>query len=134
GITLRGAGPGRTTLAKTKGAKPFPQVAVGTNPSPLIIVGPSRYVSTRNGVVGSTNLIADAVKGAYAVTVGSAAGLGRGQVWASFDWRVVRRKPNPFVPYVDDFAADASPDAAGSWFSRRDEGSRAASAVRPLGN
>jgi hypothetical protein len=42
GITLRGAGPGRTTLAKTNGAKPF-QPAVSANPSPLIIVGPSRY-------------------------------------------------------------------------------------------
>jgi Pectate lyase superfamily protein len=38
-ITLRGAGPGRTTLAKTDGAKPF-QSAVSAKPSPLIMVGP----------------------------------------------------------------------------------------------
>ena len=44
GITLRGAGPGQTTLAKTNGAKPF-QEAVSANPSPLIIVGPHRFSS-----------------------------------------------------------------------------------------
>jgi hypothetical protein len=60
GITLRGAGPGQTTRAKTSGAKPF-QEAVSAKPSPLIIVGPSRY---NNGVVGSTDLTADAAKGA----------------------------------------------------------------------
>jgi hypothetical protein len=140
GITLRGAGPGQTTLAKTNGAKPFQQ-AVSAKPSPLIIVGPSRW---NKGVVGSTNLIGDAVKGAYAVTVASAAGFtpgqivlldeasgaawqtdpqGRGQIWASSDWRVVWKKHNPVVPYVDDFAADAfptTPGTAGSWFSRPD--------------
>jgi hypothetical protein len=42
GITLRGAGPGQTTLAKTNGAKPF-QEAVSAKPSPLIIVGLSVY-------------------------------------------------------------------------------------------
>jgi hypothetical protein len=138
GITLRGAGPGQTTLAKTDGAKPF-QEAVSAKPSPLIIVGPSRW---SGGVVGSANLTADAVKGAYVVTVASAAGFspgqivlldeasgagwrtdpqGRGQIWASSDWRVVWQKHNPVVPYVDDFAADAfptTPGTAGSWFSR----------------
>jgi hypothetical protein len=142
GITLRGAAAVRTTLAMTNSAKPFPQIAVA-NLSQLTIVRPSRYGSTRDGVVGETNLIADAVKGAYTVTVGSAAGFsagqivlldeasgaswqtdpqGRGQVWASSDWRVVWRKHNPVIPYVDDFAADAFPtipDTAGSWFSRR---------------
>ena len=42
GITLRGAGPGKTTLAKTNGAKPF-QSAVSAKPSPLIVVGPSLF-------------------------------------------------------------------------------------------
>jgi hypothetical protein len=140
GITLRGAGPGQTTLTKTNGAKPF-QEAVSAKPSPLIIVGPSRY---NNGVVGSTDLTADAVKGAYVVTVASAARFapgqivlldeasgagwqidpqGRGQIWASSDWRVVWQKHNPVVQYVDDFAADAfptTPGTAGSWFSRLD--------------
>jgi hypothetical protein len=139
GITLRGAGPAQTTLAKTDGAKPFHE-AVSAKPSPLIIVGPSRW----SDVVGSTNLTADAVKGSYAVTVASAAGfspgqivlldeasgaawrtdpLGRGQIWASSDWRVVWRKHNPVIPYVDDFAADAfptTPGTAGAWFSRLD--------------
>src|SRR5262245_19518136 len=66
GITLRGAGPGRTTLAKTDGARPF-QEAVSAKTSPLIIVGPSRFADDPSGVVGSTNLITDAVKGGYSV-------------------------------------------------------------------
>ena len=145
GITLRGAGPGRTTLAKTNGAKPF-QSDVSANPSPLIIVGPSRYSTTSDasGVVGSTALTADGAKGTHSVTVTSAAGFspgqivlldetsgagwqtdpqGRGQIWAAPDWRVVWHKHNPFVRYVDDFAADGFPTApgtAGSWFSRQD--------------
>jgi hypothetical protein len=140
GITLRGAGPGRTTLAKTDGAKPF-QAAVSPKPSPLIIVGPSRW---SNGAVGSADLTSDAVKGANTVTVTSATGFlpgqialldeasdaswqpdpqGHGQIWASSDWRVVWQKHNPFMPYVDDFAAEAfptTPHTAGSWFSRPD--------------
>ncbi len=145
GITLRGAGPGQTTLAKTNGAKPF-QEAVSPHPSPLIIVGPSRWPATADssGVAGSTNLTADAVKGENIVKVASTAGFspgqvvlldeasgagwqpdpqGRGQIWASPDFRVVWQKHNPLVPYVDDFAADAfptTPGTAGQWFSRLD--------------
>jgi hypothetical protein len=72
-ITSHGAGPGRTTSAKINGAKPLHK-AVSANPSPLIIVGPSRYSTTSDtgGVVGSTNLTADAVK--YTVTVSTGAG------------------------------------------------------------
>jgi hypothetical protein len=138
GITLRGAGPGQTTLAKTNGAKPF-QDAVSARPSPLIIVG-----QLSGDALASTNLTADAVNGTYKVTVESAAGFspgqivlldeasgaewrtdpqGRGQIWASPDWRVVWQKHNPFFAYVDDFAVDAfptTPGTAGSWFSRRD--------------
>jgi hypothetical protein len=145
GITLRGAGPGQTTLAKTDGAKPYPQAGVGAKPSPLILVGPSMRGTTSDsaGVVASTSLTADAVKGAYAVTVASAAGCSAGQIvlldeasgagwqtdsqdqqiWASSDWRVVWQKHNPVVPSVDDFAADTfptTPRTAGSWFSRWD--------------
>jgi hypothetical protein len=145
GITLRGAGPGRTTLAKTNGAKPF-QPAVSANPSPLIIVGPSRYSTSpdTSGVVGSAGLTADGAKGTYSVTVTSAAGFspgqivlldeasgaswqtdpqGHGQIWASSDFRVVWQKHNPPVRYVDDFATDGfptTPGTAGSWFSRQD--------------
>jgi hypothetical protein len=147
GMTLRGAGPGQTTLAKTNGAKPFPQPGANFKPSPLIVVGPAVFGSTTNdpaGVVSSTELATDAVKGAYAVTVASAAGfspgeivlldetsnagwrtdpLGRGQIWASSDWRVVWQKHNPALGDVDDFAAEAfptTPGTAGSWFSRLD--------------
>lgn len=145
GITLRGAGPGKTTLAKTDGAKPF-QSAVGAKPSPLILVGPSMFSSTDNvtDVHGSTNLVADAVKGAYDVKVNDIAGFrpgqivlldeasgaewlpdpqGRGQVWAAPDWRVVWQKHKPSVQFVDDFAPEAlptTPQSAGSWFSRQD--------------
>ncbi|SDI38337.1 MULTISPECIES: glycoside hydrolase family 55 protein [Bradyrhizobium] len=145
GITLRGAGPGQTTLAKTDGAKPF-QSEVGAKPSPLILVGPSLFSSTDNvsDAHGSTNLTADAVKGTYAVKVSDIAGFrpgqivlldeasgaewlsdpqGRGQIWASSDGRVVWNKHKPTVQYVDDFAPDAfptTPQTAGSWFSRPD--------------
>ena len=145
GITLRGAGPGKTTLAKTNGAKPF-RSAVSAKPSPLIVVGPSLFASSGDAmdVTRSTNLTADALKGTYTVNVTDTAGFapgqivlldeasgadwqpdpqGRGQIWASSDWRVVWQKHKPAVPYVDDFAADAfptTPGTAGSWFSRLD--------------
>lgn len=144
GITLRGSGPGRTVLAKTDGAKPFQQDP-GAKPSPLIVAGPFRYPPTAAaGGFVSTNLISDAVKGTNAVTVVSATGFsrgqivlldeasaavwqadpqGRGQIWASPDWRVVWRKHNPAIPYLEDFAVNAfpaTPGSAGSWFSRPD--------------
>jgi hypothetical protein len=145
GITLRGAGPGQTTLAKTDGAKPF-RSEVGAHPSPLIVVGTSLFSTTGDAidVVASSDLTADADKGSYTVTVANATGFvpgqivlldeasgagwredpqGRGQIWASSDWRVVWQKHNPAVPYVDDFAPDAfptTPQSAGSWFSRSD--------------
>lgn len=145
GVTLRGAGPGRTTLAKTDGAKPFHE-AVSANPSPLIVVGTGLFSSTgeNTDVVSSVDLTSDAIKGAYSVSVASAIGFspgqivlldeasgagwrtdpqGRGEIWASPDWRVVWQKHNPSILYVDDFAADAfptTPRTAGGWFSRLD--------------
>jgi hypothetical protein len=145
GITLRGAGPGETTLAKTNGAKPF-QEAVGAKPSPLIVVGPHLFSSSPDpsDIAASAGLTADAVKGEYAVTVANATGFapgqivlldeasaagwqpdpqGRGKIWASPDWRVVWQKHDPAIQYVDDFAPDAfptTPNTAGSWFSRTD--------------
>ena len=131
GITLRGAGPGQTTLQKTDGAKPG-QEATGANPSPLIIIGPARY---SNGTETPTNLSADAAKGTSSVTVASASGFspgqfvlldelsgagwqadpaGRGQIWASPDFRVVWQRHNPAQGTDDPF-----PDAF-SWFSRSD--------------
>ena len=76
GITLRGAGPGATTLQKTDGAKPG-QEQTGPNPSPILIIGPARY---SNGSGSSTNLTADAAKGASSVTVASASGFSPGQL------------------------------------------------------
>jgi hypothetical protein len=131
GITLRGAGPGTTILQKTDGAKPG-QEQTGPNPSPLVIIGPARY---GDGSGSSTNLTADAAKGATSVTVASATGFtagqfvlldelsgaawqtdpaGRGQIWASPDFRVVWQRHNP--PQGTD---DPFPDALG-WFSRTD--------------
>ncbi|MGH6641423.1 MAG: hypothetical protein ACRED3_01875 [Bradyrhizobium sp.] len=144
GITLRGAGPDQTILAKTDGAKPF-QSAVSAKPSPLILVGPSMFSTTGDTMdtVAPTNLIADGVKGGYTIKVADTAGFtpgqivlldeasgadwrddpqGRGQIWAAADWRVVWQKHKPAVQY-DDFAPDAfptTPQAAGSWFSRLD--------------
>lgn len=145
GITLRGAGPGRTIIAKTNGAKPF-QSAVSAKPSPLVVVGASLFSSTGDSTntIGSVALAADAVKGEYSVrvadTVGFAPGQvvlldessgaawqkdpqGRGKIWASADWRVVWQKHDPAVQFVDDFAPEAlstTPRSAGSWFSRLD--------------
>jgi carbon monoxide dehydrogenase subunit G len=131
GITLRGAGPGATTLQKTDGAKPG-QEQTGANPSPLVIIGPARW--DNNGGT-SVNLGADAAKGAYSITVSNAAPFspgqivlldelsgaswqpdpaGRGQIWASADFRVVWQRHNPSQGTDDPF-----PDAAG-WFSRDD--------------
>jgi hypothetical protein len=144
GITLRGAGPDQTTLAKTDGARPFPLQRQSARPSPLIVVGPARYADDNSGTVQSTNLAADAIKGENAVTVADASAfspgqivlldetsgagwqadrLGRGQIWASSDWRVVWQKHRPAIPDVDDFAPDTfptTPGTAGSWHSRPD--------------
>ena len=142
GITLRGEGPGKTTLSKTDGAKSGRE-AVSANPSPLVIVGPNRWPwSGGNG--RATDLAGDGIKGSYTLTVANAAGfkpgqivlldeasgakwqtdpLGYGKVWASPDWRVVWQKHKPPMPNVDDFDADkfpGMPDTAGGWFSRRD--------------
>ena len=145
GITLRGEGPTRTTLAKTDGAKPF-QEATGAHPSPIVIVGPSQYSPTSdpNGIAGSTDLLADAVHATYEIKVANTAGFspgqvvlldeasgagwrtdpqGRGQIWAAPDWRVVWSKHNPPARWIDSFADDAlptTPGSAGSWVSRLD--------------
>lgn len=145
GVTLRGEGPGRTTLAKTDGAKPF-VAAVSAKPSPLIVVGPSIFSGNADpsGVAASTDLAADAVKSTNSVNVASTAGFsprqivlldeasgaswqpdaqGRGKIWAAPDWRVVWKKHDPAIRYVDGFEPDAyptTPGSAGSWFSRLD--------------
>ncbi|HZJ52897.1 MAG TPA: glycosyl hydrolase family 28-related protein [Myxococcaceae bacterium] len=136
GITLRGAGPGRTTLQKTDGAKPG-QEATGPEPSPLVIIGPVRYDKGEPHPDPLTaDLTADAVKGSSSVAVGSSAGFkvgqfvvldelsgavwqkdpaGRGQIWASPDLRVVWQRHQPPQTVTD----DPFPEAL-SWFSRED--------------
>jgi hypothetical protein len=140
GITLRGAGPDLTTLQKTGGAVPG-QEATGPSPSPIVVIGPGRYGTS---IAASTNLAADAVKGSYSVDMASTSGFaagqvvlldeasgaswqadpaGRGQIWASPDWRVVWQKHDPELPYTDDFSAadfPSTPGSAGEWFSRLD--------------
>lgn len=144
-ITLRGAGPGRTILAKTDGAKPF-HSSPGAKPSPLVVVGAALFSSTGDSTsaAGSVELTSDAVKGEYSIKVADAAGFspgqivlldeasgaawqkdpqGRGKIWASADWRVVWQKHDPAVQFVDDFAPEAlptTPGSAGAWFSRLD--------------
>ncbi len=79
GITLRGAGPTLTTLSRTNGADMDPNSS-HSNPAyvqaPIIIIGPTRWPIDGT----STNLTADAVKGAYSVTVASASGLAVGDI------------------------------------------------------
>ena len=144
GITVRGAGPGQTVLEKPNGAKPNRHEA-SKKPFPLVIVGPSRFSNTRSssGVAASTDLAEDAKKGAYSVRVTDTAGLskgqivlldeasgaswqtdpqGRGQVWASPDFRVVWKKHKPRRS-SDDYTAETfptTPKSAGQWHSRLD--------------
>lgn len=138
GITLRGAGPGRTILQRSGGAV-MNQELPGNNPSPIVIVGPMRW----NNSFVSTDLTADVTVGKYSIKVQSPAGFkvgqivlldersnagwqtdpqGRGKIWAAPDFRVVWQKHNPPQAY-DDFSATTTPStpgSAGEWFSRLD--------------
>jgi hypothetical protein len=76
GITLRGAGPGRTILRRTNGAEPGsyqPKVA-----DPVVIVGPSRW--PRPDDATSRPLAADGVQGSDAVTVAGSPGVRAGEL------------------------------------------------------
>lgn len=139
GITLRGAGPGQTTLQKTDGAKPGVE-ATGLKPSPVAILGPMRW---NGGFASSSNLAVDAVKGAYSITVANAAGFkagqtvlldelsgaawqadpcGRGRIWAAADFRVVWQLHDPRQATDDPLRipANAANQDAFGWFSRLD--------------
>ncbi|MFT3916553.1 MAG: glycosyl hydrolase family 28-related protein [Anaeromyxobacteraceae bacterium] len=138
GITLRGAGAGQTILKKTNGAKPWQDSAADYQP--IVIVGAQRWGSPDDST--SQNLTADAAKGATSITVASAAGfaagqivlldelsgarwmtdpLGRGQIWASPDWRVTWQLHNP-PQGTDDPLTATTPTGgdAAAWFCRRD--------------
>jgi hypothetical protein len=142
GITLRGMGPAQTTLQKTDGAKPGVE-AQGPHPSPVVILGPSRWADNTGGFARSTALTADAAKGGYSITVASTSGLhpgqtvlldelsgaawqtdpcGRGQIWAAPDWRVVWQLHKPGQPMDDalKLPANAANQDAFGWFSRID--------------
>jgi hypothetical protein len=117
GITVRGAGPAVAILQGTNGARLGTYIP-GSSPSPMIIAGPQRCNSDET----ATALNADAAQGMNSVQVASTAGfsvgqillmdevsgagwetdpLGRGQMWASPDFRVVWKKHNPPLPYED---------------------------------
>jgi len=75
GITLRGSGPGTTILTRSGGAT-LGSYIPGSNPSPMIILGPQAY---NNGET-ATALTADADQGATSVEVTSTSGFYVGQI------------------------------------------------------
>jgi hypothetical protein len=130
GVTLRGSGPGTTVLTRTGGAV-LGSYNPGSNPSPMVILGPEEY----NNNTTSTNLTADGAQGAYSVDVASTSGFsvgqivlldelsgagwqtdveGLGQIWAASDYRVVYQRHNPAQSFDDPY-----PDFL-TWFSRSD--------------
>jgi hypothetical protein len=138
GITLRGAGPGVTTLTRTGGAT-LNSYIPGSRPSSLIIVGPQLF---NNGETATT-LTADVAEGSYSVQVASTRGfsvgqfvlideasgasyqddpLGYGKIWAAPDFRVTWQKHNPSQRW-DDFSANQypyTPGSTGCYFSNCD--------------
>src|SRR5258705_9674702 len=147
GITLRGAGSGSTTLRKTNGAQPDTEAS--GDAQPLIVVGPNRF--PRPDDATSRNLTVDGTKGSMSVTVSSGTGfaagqivlldersgaswqpdrLGRGQVWASPDYKGVWMMHLPAYGADDSGGSDATgpydgggsvrPPNAMSWFCRTD--------------
>lgn len=135
-ITLRGSGPGVTTLQKTNGAVAG-QDHHGEDAQPIVIVGPGRWPATDDAT--SRNLTANGVKGSLSVTVTNGSGFAAGQfvlldadeydaaawtalpnrngaptsvrIWAS-DRAVFMRHDPP-----EDFIDDPFPDSL-TWFSR----------------
>ena len=138
GITLRGAGAGMTILKKTNGAQINLEVCPDAQPN--VIIGPNRYPRPDDST--SQDLTVDGAKGSYSVTVANGSGfaagqivlldelsgsawqidrLGRGQIWASPDYRVVWQFHNPGLVYDDPLIATTpTSSGAASWFSRQD--------------
>jgi hypothetical protein len=131
GITLRGAGAGQTLIRKTNGATPNHD-SCQSSTEPNLIIGPNRWPWLDDAT--AKNLTADGAKGATSVTVTSASGfaagqfvlvdelsqasfrpdpLGRGQIYASADWRTVWQYHSPGLG-IDDPVGDG----AEGWFSR----------------
>jgi hypothetical protein len=137
-ITLRGAGAGVTILQKTNGAKLNQEY--NPDAQPIVLIGPNRWPHPDEST--SADLSADGAKGATSVTVSNGSGfaagqfilldelsgaswqtdrLGRGQIWASPDWRVVWTFHNPGFFWDDPLTATTPTGGnAASWFSRQD--------------
>ncbi len=92
GITLRGAGPGKTILQRTDGAQ-LNSYTPGANPSPIILVGPQRWFGSWGT---TTTLTSDGAAGANSINVASTAGLSVGQIVlldeaSGAKWQTVRK-------------------------------------------
>src|SRR6185437_2045278 len=118
GVSLRGQGPGATTLTVTNGAT-IGSYVPGAHNAALVSMGGAGTVST------TTNLSSDAAQGSYTIQVSSATGFavgdlvlvdelaigqampdccfnnGTGQVWAEPDYRVEWNVHNPAVGSFD---------------------------------
>ena len=137
--------PGKTILKKTNGA--ILNTYSVDDSQPIIIIGPNRWPHPDEGT--SQNLTVDAIKGDSSITVSNASGFsvnqvvlldelsgaswqtdrqGRGQIYASSDFRVVWKLHNPAGPGDDPLTAItptvANPETTGgdatTWFSRQD--------------
>ena len=75
GITLRGAGAGSTILTRTNGAE-LGSYNPGSNPSPMIILGPEQY---NNNYSETTALTSEGKQGSYSIQAASATGFSAGQ-------------------------------------------------------
>jgi hypothetical protein len=142
-VTLRGAGAGSTILQRTNGAQLEPGQATGSNPSPIIILGPSQYgvwYGNPDSSTNSFNLTADGAAGSTTITLNCGGNCntkflvgqivlldevsGAGwqpdvtgtatSVWAAPDYRVTWKKHNPSQGTVDDFGTGEYPYQAGT--------------------
>jgi len=134
GISLRGAGPGKTILQKTNGATPGSDTS--SDQQPLVIVGPNRWPGPDDST--SQNLSADGAKGAYSVTVAKGSGFAAGQFvlldeltnWAWTTLPATSSGPNAYKIRAGDRAiwevhnpaegVDDPVPSALSWFCRSD--------------
>ena len=97
GITLRGAGPSSTILNEPDGGG-----------QPVIVMGPQQWPSE----AASTNLTANAVRGAYSVTVASTSGLSVGQIV------LIDKTTDSSITHWADDCTNAS--GCRGWFARND--------------
>lgn len=133
-ITLRGAGPGATTLYKTNGARPYSGAVADRQP--IVVMGATRWPKTNAAT--SVALTADAVQGAMSISVANAAGIAPGQIvlidqddfstaaWTPLPPRLTTAAPSGIwatdrVVFQRRFPSDPSDDpfpASLTWFSR----------------